>query len=137
MSNEIHSTVVRVCVAAALATGAATAAHAQTVARDAQSGQLRAATAEETAALATKATPARGGPRGLLTGAPSPQARQLPSGELELEHDESMLNYTVVTRLPSGKLVRRCVPSAQVAQLIAQGKRTSFAKSILEISNER
>jgi hypothetical protein len=137
MSSFKHSTIARAMALAAFALGAAASAQAQVAVRDAQTGAFRPATAAEASALEAKKASNKAGPRGLLTGTPSPKAVARADGSLEIEHDESMLNYSVVTRTADGRLVQRCVPNAQVAQLVASGRKSSFAKNMMEIANER
>jgi hypothetical protein len=137
MSTLKHLKAARAVAMAALALGAAAAAQAQVVVRDAETGAFRPATAAEAAALASQKSSGKTGPRGLLTGTASPRAVARADGSLELEHDESMLNYAVVTRTADGRLVQRCVPNAKVAELVASGRKTAFAKNMMEIANER
>lgn len=116
---------------------AAGSAHAQAmmVTRDAESGQLRAATAAEAAALkassGVKGSPAAGS-RGVVTGLPTPQQWTLANGSVVMETTEDMMSGLVVVRGKDGKLIRQCAGSLAAADRIVQGKRVSFAKNMME-----
>jgi hypothetical protein len=114
------------------------AAQAQVVVRDAQTGQLRAPTAAEVQML--EQVRARTGfvaNRGILTGTINPQPVRQPDGSDFLETTEGDLNYSVVVRSPSGRLVRQCVANPELAARLVRGEVTAFAKNLLESLNER
>jgi hypothetical protein len=114
------------------------AAQAQSVVRDAQTGQLRAPTASEAKLLEElRARQGFNPNRGLVTGTLNPRpVRQADGGEL-LEATEGELNFSVVVRLPDGRLARQCVGSAEMAEKVVRGEMPSFAKNMLERLNER
>ena len=117
-------------LAVAIATAAlmaATSAHASKVVRDAQTGQLRAPTAQELAAEQT-ATSSKGAasrtaaPRGLLTGKTNLQEVRHADGTVSLELDESTLQYSTVTRNADGTLSFACVTGHEAAEAVVNGK---------------
>lgn len=122
--------------AGALALGGFSA-QAQVVVRDAQTGQLRAPTAAEQQQLELARQLRDRADRGVVSGNLNPQPVRLPSGEDTLEHTEGMMNYSVVTRTPNGRLVRQCVADMTMAERVARGQMPAFAKSMQERLNER
>ena len=86
--------------ATALAVSAALPVAAQTVARDAETGQLRAPNAEEAQAL--RAAPERRALRSLA----APTQRKLAHGAVSAELDESTLMYSVARRNGDGSVSR-------------------------------
>lgn len=129
---------IRILVSTVALLALAASAQAQTVVRDAQTGQLRAPTAAEAKLLQDmRARQGFNANRGLVTGALNPQpVRQADGGEL-LEATEGELNFSVVVRLPDGRLARQCVGSAEIAEKVVRGEMPSFAKNMLERLNER
>jgi hypothetical protein len=99
-------------------------AGAQTVARDAETGELRAPTAAEARALST-ASPARSTPSriqaapadrvGLITGKVNPEPVTHADGTVEQELDASTLVYSVARRNADGTLTRECVTGTAAA----------------------
>jgi hypothetical protein len=89
------------------------------VARDAQTGQVRAPTAEENKALdeaAARMRAAKGQGRvGMATGKVDPQAVTHPDGTVELELDESTLVYSVARRKADGSIEMFCVEGSEAA----------------------
>jgi hypothetical protein len=115
------------------------------VARDAETGALRAPTAEELKALtatpvastgtdraAAKASP----PRGLITGRINPPEIVHPDGTIEQELDDSTLMYSVARRGADGKLEMYCVPGKEAADQIVKGKK-AVARAAKEHKHER
>jgi hypothetical protein len=93
-----------------------------------------------TAAHAQKArdaSTAAQGPRGLITGKVSPQIIQRADGSQEIESDESMLNTSVLVKMPDGSLRQFCVANPEIARRLVSGQRVSFAKNMLERANDR
>jgi len=118
--------------------GIGTAAHAQVVVRDVVTGEFRAPTAAEAKQLRDLESVKRSRvPRGLLTGTPNPQPVRMPDGSDFLENTDADLNYTVVVRAPDGRLITKCVANQALAERMARGEVTSFAKNYLERLNER
>lgn len=97
---------------------AAETSSAMRVAKDPLTGELRAPTAEESAALdkAGSAKGARRAPRGLLTGRVNPQAEIAADGTVSQELDDSSLSYMVMTRDADGSFHMVCVTGADAAQ---------------------
>jgi len=123
-------------VASLLGLGAA--AHAQTVVRDAVTGEFRAPTATEAKQLRDLDQAVRNRvPRGLLTGTPNPKPVRQPDGSDFLENTDADLNYTVVVRGANGRLISQCVANQVMAERMARGEITSFAKNYLERLNDR
>lgn len=117
---------------------ACTAVSAQTVVRDAQTGQLRAPTAAEVQQLQALRDRAGFNPnRGILTGTLNPRPIRMPDGSDFLETTEGQLNYSMVVRTADGRLARKCVSNPEMAERIVRGDVTSFAKNLLESLNER
>lgn len=82
---------------------------AQVVARDPDTGKLRAATAEEVQALRS----ARAGLR--RSAAPIAEARSHWSGARGARLSDEFMNYSVVVKMPDGRLVELCVEDARTA----------------------
>lgn len=134
-------------VALALAAMAAVAAlpvTAQTVTRDADTGQLRAPTAEEAKALRgaaarTKLRSAATTSTTAITSAETtaePVQRTLPHGAVAADTDESTLMYSVVRRQSDGSLARDCVQGEANAKL-ATTRVANFAKPLTPMSTAR
>jgi ABC-type amino acid transport substrate-binding protein len=125
----------RIGLAAALALAALAAAptaQAQAtgmrVTKDADTGKLRAATAEEAATLdasSAKAKSASSAKRGLRTGKLNPQAIHHTDGTVEQELDESSLTYSVMTRKADGSMELTCVDGEKAANELVKGKRSA------------
>jgi hypothetical protein len=97
------------------------------VARDPETGALRAPTAEELKALSAPAT-GRGAakadlPRGLITGRINPPEIVHADGTIEQELDDSTVMYSVMRRGADGKLEMFCVPGKEAADQIVKGKK--------------
>jgi len=110
------------------------------VVKDAVTGELRAPTAEESAALesAGSGKALRRAPRGLLTGKLNPAAVQHADGTVEQELDESSLSYTVMTRNADGSTSMVCVTGTEAADGALKGKKsaTKLAKSSKEHTHD-
>lgn len=125
-------------LAACLALGLSTIAHAQRVVRDAVTGELRPLTAAEAQQLDDIERTLRNRvPVGLLSGRPNPQPVRMPDGSDFLESTDADLNYSVVVRTPDGRLVRQCVANPVLAERIGRGQITSFATNPMERLHER
>lgn len=109
--------------AVAAAVGLPALSQAATVTRDAETGQLRAPTAAEAAALRSS-RPAAAAARV----AAEPVQRKLPHGAVMAEVPESLMQYSVVTRTADGTLVQSCVQGAEKAELAAT--KPQFAKPL-------
>ncbi|MDT8999220.1 hypothetical protein RQP53_08065 [Paucibacter sp. APW11] len=108
--------------AAMLCSPAHAAGSGMRVTKDAETGKLRAATAEESARLDALAGKAIKEPRGLLTGKVAPKAIKHADGSVEQELDESSLSFSVVTRNTDGSLDTHCVTGAEAADALVSGK---------------
>lgn len=117
--------------ATALAVSAALPVAAQTVVRDAESGQLRAPNAEEAQAL-RGAAPERRALRSLA----APSQRKLAHGAVSAELDESTLMYSVARRNADGSVSRACVQGEEHAQQ-ALNKPANFAKPMVPGTSAR
>lgn len=114
----------------ALASLSATAASTDAgmrVARDPETGQLRAPTAEEAQALSapaagTSRTAKTTAPRGLITGRVNPPPVVYPDGTIEQELDDSTVMYSVARRGADGKIEMYCVPGKTEADKIVKGQ---------------
>lgn len=98
------------CAATAMALPQAHAAGqgGMVVVRDAQTGQLRAPTAAEAAALHSQA--------GMARKAPAQRVESVgPAGSRKVQLGKSALVYDVVTRDADGKLAEQCVGDASAA----------------------
>lgn len=94
------------------------------VVKDPVTGELRAPSTEEAAALESAGRArgaARVAPRGLVTGRINPQAIRHADGTVEQELDESSLSYSVATRGPSGRVNTYCVTGPDAAAAIMKG----------------
>ena len=112
---------------------AASAAHADQpaaqLAKDPETGALRAPTAQESAALSAKtAKQAVAGQRGLRTGIINPPAIRHADGTVEQELTESSLTYSVATRNSDGTVSWTCVTGPAAAKAAMNSKPTSVAK---------
>jgi hypothetical protein len=109
----------------ALTLGLSSAAMAQRVTRDAETGALRNPTAAESKALdaaAAKAAAAKSTARvGLATGKLNPGPVRHANGMVSHELDESTLSYSVMRRNPDGSMTMVCVTGAEAAQQALQG----------------
>lgn len=92
----------------------APAADALTVVRDAETGQLRAPTAEEAAALNQKA--GAGNARRLRSAPPPPLQKFHSSGAQGVRLTDEMASAAVMVRAPDGKLAAQCVDSHEAAE---------------------
>jgi hypothetical protein len=129
---------IRTMLAAGALLALSLGAQAQQVVRDAQTGQFRAPTAAEARQLEQiRARQGFNANRGILTGTLNPQPIRMPDGSDFLETTEGELNYSVVVVLPDGRLARKCVGSAELAEKVVRGEMPSFAKNLLERLNER
>jgi|CXWL01.1.fsa_nt_gi hypothetical protein len=101
------------------------AAEASVVVRDAQSGQMRAPTAEEARSLSP--APSRLAPvrRGMVSGKQNPQQIQRADGAVGMELDESTMSYSVARRNTDGSLSTYCVTSKETAEQLAHGKKAA------------
>lgn len=90
------------------------------VARDQQTGQVRAPTAEESRMLdaaTARMREAKGNKRvGMATGKIDPQPVVHANGSVALELDESSLTYTVAKRNADGTIEMVCVEGSEAAQ---------------------
>ncbi len=102
----------------------ALAAEGATVVRDAETGQLRAPTAAEAAALRAAAKPAAGA---RVAAEPVVQ-RKLPNGAVMAVVPESLMQFSVVQRNADGSLSRSCIQGADEAAQAAA--RPQFAKPL-------
>lgn len=102
----------------------------QTVAKDPETGALRAPTAAEAQALQGKAASGRlsnaaaSQPRGLLTGKINPAPVYHRDGTVEQELDESSQSFSVAVRKADGTIETACVTGAEAAQAIVKGKKS-------------
>lgn len=96
------------------------------IVKDPATGQLRAPTAEEAAALSASSPKSlRQAPRGLITGKVSPAAIKHADGTVEQELDESSMQYTVMTKNADGTLMTVCVTGTEAADAALNGKKNS------------
>jgi hypothetical protein len=106
---------------ALLAGGVATAAHAQRVTRDAQTGELRAPTADEVRAMdaagSRKAAPAVG----IMSGRANPAPVRLRNGTVMQELTTDTMMYSVARRNADGTVSQYCVHGDEAAQRIVKG----------------
>ena len=119
-------------MAAALATAlglptAALAAEAATVVRDAETGQLRAPTAEEARVLREKAL--RLDSQREASRTTGPREVRHKDGTVEMQLDSSSMMYTVAQRHADGSITRACVQGEEQAKAAADAPR-SFAKPL-------
>jgi len=101
---------------------AAPAADAMIVVRDAETGQLRAPTAAEAAALtATKASSAgRTTAKGNLGGGLGFLTKRHSSGAVGVRATDDIASYSVVTKRADGTLAEACVDSKSEAEQVVQ-----------------
>ncbi|AKU23363.1 post-PEP-CTERM-1 domain-containing protein [Massilia sp. NR 4-1] len=92
-------------------------ADALTVVRDPVTGELRAATGEEQAALQQKAN---AGKRLRQSAAPQAQQKFHASGARGARVTDEFLSSSVVTRLPDGSMQKQCFDSHDAADSAAQ-----------------
>ena len=110
-------------LAALLALGLGTGAHAQRVTRDTQTGQLRAPTADEAKAMdAHAARSKRSAPVGLYSGKVNPQPVLKADGAVMQELDTSSLMYSVARRNADGSVSQYCVNGEDAAMRLVKGK---------------
>ncbi len=130
---------VALAVAAIVSVPSVQAAPGLTVAKDPVTGQLRAPTAEEAAALS--AAPAgKYQPRGLITGKLNPAPIRHADGTIEQELDDSTQSFSVATRNPDGSVSLHCVTGTDAANgLLTKGSKASAktAKAAKEASYEQ
>lgn len=105
--------------ALALAGMAAGAVQAQVAVRDAETGELRAPTAAEAAALRSAAPAAAAATAGVQ--------RAVPAGGVALTLDDSHMVYSVARVNAKGVVERECVDGSEAA-VKAMQKRPAFAK---------
>ena len=94
-----------------------TAAPGMMVAKDPVTGQLRAPTPEEMAALQS----ASAGSKAEGKSAPALRSQQLPNGAVVTTLDSSYDLFSVATKGADGKIQRACVPAAQLDAVINAG----------------
>lgn len=87
-------------------------ADAMTVVRDAETGKLRAPTADELAVMNQKAA----GARTLRSAPPPPMQKFHASGAQGVRLTEQMVSATVMVRTADGKLAAQCVESHDAAE---------------------
>ncbi|MBC7942172.1 MAG: hypothetical protein H7Z19_20860, partial [Chitinophagaceae bacterium] len=97
-----------------LALGTLASAHAQTAARDANTGAWRAPTAAEAAELEALRDKSNLN-RGVVTGTLNPKPVRQPDGSDYLESTEGDMNYSVLVVGANGRVARQCVPNATIA----------------------
>lgn len=108
-------------VALAVAGVAAGAAQAQVAVRDAETGELRAPTAAEAAALAPSGPAAAAATAAVI--------RAVPRGGLAVTLDDSHMMYSVARINAKGVVERECVAGGEAAAKAMQ-QRPAFAKPI-------
>lgn len=127
--NSSKSSMLRPALAAAalaMAGALPATALAQQVVRDAETGKLRAPTAEEAAALAP--APRAAARTSLRSAATSSAEIVYPDGTVEMATDDSHMMYSVVRRNADGSLDRFCVQGKEQAAKVSKAK--SFAKPV-------
>lgn len=122
-------------LAALLAVGLVSAAHAQRVVRDAQTGELRAPTAAEIRTMEGKAA-RKAAPVGLLTGKADPQPVTMANGTVAQELTSEHLMYSVARRNPDGTISQYCVNGEESANAVLKGKALSKPRSFAKASKE-
>ncbi len=100
----------------------ALAAEAATVVRDAETGQLRAPTAEEARVLREQ-----GSRRGEAQAATGQREIRHKDGTVEMQLDSSSMMFSVAQRQPDGSITRACVQGEALATALGSAPR-SFAK---------
>lgn len=109
-------TLITICALAA--SFAASAQEGMTVVRDAETGKLRAPTAAELRAMQSKMVQPS-------LAAPRPKSSVRADGTRSLNLGERGMVYSVVTRSPDGKLVRKCVKDGKAAaEAVEHGEET-------------
>lgn len=124
------------------ASQAAESAAGLRIAKDPVTGQLRAPTAAESAALDAASSAKARQPRGLITGKINPAPVLHPNGTVEQELDESTLSFSMATRNPDGSVGLQCVTGPEAATAVlngtkVQGKNAKVAKSAKEHSHDQ
>ena len=113
------------------------------IVKDPVTGQLRAPTAEEAAALSSSEASSRkslrqAAPRGLITGKANPAAITHADGTVEQELDESSMQYTVMTKNADGSLSMVCVTGKEAADVALKSKSSSkVAKASKEHNHDQ
>jgi hypothetical protein len=118
----------RAALAACALMMAATAAHAQTVARDTPNAPLRAPTASEAAALAPTTKSTRAQRIGMITGKVNPGPITHKDGTVEQELDASTMSYTVARMNPDGTISMVCVTGEESANKAVKGGKSTRAQ---------
>lgn len=130
-----RSATLTIAALASLPALAEQSAPAVRVVKDPATGEMRAPSPQEAAALdgaaATKSSAALR--RGLITGKMNPQAVQHANGTVEQELDESSLSYSVAKRGADGAVETYCVTGADAATSLMKatapvGKSSQTAK---------
>ena len=110
-------------------------------ARDAETGQLRAPTAEESKALdaaAAKVRAAKGNARvGMASGTLNPQALTHADGTVEQELDESTLSYSVARRNVDGTVEMVCVQGKDAASKAMKAPQFASRPAASKVSKEQ
>ena len=110
-------------------------------ARDAQTGQVRAPTAEESKTLdaaATKLRAAKGDRRvGMASGTLNPQALTHADGTVEQELDESTLSYSVARRNADGTVEMVCVQGKDAASKAMKAPQFASRPAVSKVSKEQ
>ncbi|MDH0868335.1 hypothetical protein [Mitsuaria sp. GD03876] len=110
---------------------AAAPAESLVVVRDADTGKLRPATAEEHAALQAR-VPAAQARVALRAVALSPQLKRHTSGATGIRATDEMASQSVIVRGPDGKLIEACFASKEEAEaFMKSGATAAPAKSAL------
>ncbi len=110
-------------------------------ARDAQTGQVRAPTAEESKALdaaAAKVRAAKGDRRvGMASGKINPQAVTHADGTVEQELDESSMSYSVARRNADGTVEMVCVQGKDAASKAMKAPQFASRPAVSKVSKEQ
>ena len=110
-------------------------------ARDAQTGQVRAPTAEESKTLdaaAAKLRAAKGDRRvGMASGTLNPQALTHADGTVEQELDESTLSYSVARRNADGTVEMVCVQGKDAASKAMKAPQFASRPAVSKVSKEQ
>jgi len=88
--------------------------------RDAETGQLRAPTAEEAAALATAGKSAQSARGGSAKGGTGFLAKRHASGAVGARANDDIASYSVIVRQPDGTTATACVESKSAAEQAVQ-----------------
>ncbi len=131
MNSRKSSMLRTVLAAAALAAVGAlpTAALAQQVVRDAESGKLRAPNAAEAAALSARPAARQGRSALAASSTSEPAETVMADGTVMKATGEEDLMYSVVRRNADGSLERFCVQGKEQATKVSKAK--SFAKPMM------